>query len=115
MKSIFFSIQNLALNIFGIKMIECIMLIFFILLNKIYEFLTTVKNLIKKLNRENFTCQVKALHIDGWNIEDGVKVSTLNSILKKNNISYYPFDITNKCFDKTDFNYVLCIHFINQV
>ena len=34
----------------------------------------------KKLNRENFISQVKALHIDGWNIEDGVKVSTLNSI-----------------------------------
>ena len=57
-------------------------------------------NLIKKLNRENFISQVKALHIDGWNIEDGVKVSTLNSILKKNNISYYSFEITNKCFDK---------------
>ena len=37
---------------------------------------------------------------DNWKLEDGVRTSTLNAILKTNNVSYYSFDILNKCFDK---------------
>ena len=37
---------------------------------------------------------------DNWKLEEGIRTSTLNAILKKHNISYYSFDIANKCFDK---------------
>ena len=33
---------------------------------------------------------------DNWKLEDGVRTSTLNAILKTNNVSYYSFDILNK-------------------
>ena len=35
-----------------------------------------------------------------WCVADGVRTSTLNRILKKHNVSYYSYDITNECFDK---------------
>jgi hypothetical protein len=35
-----------------------------------------------------------------WHIEDGVRTSTLNQILKQHDISYYTFDVCNNCFDK---------------
>ena len=35
-----------------------------------------------------------------WNIEDGVRTSTLNQILKTHDISYYTYDVCNRCFDK---------------
>ena len=64
--------------------------------------------LLKKLSKDNFIQQCRATEksIDDvetgneWKVEDGVRVATLNTILKKHNISYYCFDITNKCFDK---------------
>jgi len=35
-----------------------------------------------------------------WCVADGVRTETLNRILKKHNVSYYSYDITNECFDK---------------
>jgi len=38
--------------------------------------------LVKQLNRDNFISHIKAVETEGWNIQEGVKVSTLNCILK---------------------------------
>ena len=69
-------------------------------------------HLNKKLSRNNFIKQCYELENgmnknsldqdteDSWKLEDGVRTSTLNAILKTNNVSYYSFDILNKCFDK---------------
>ena len=70
----------------------------------------------KKLSRDNFIKQcyeieTKNCNIDNalnfgldddkqWEIEYGVRTSTLNQILKKHDISYYTFDVCNNCFDK---------------
>ena len=35
-----------------------------------------------------------------WEISQGVRAQTLNSILRANDISYHSFDIMSKCFDK---------------
>ena len=70
----------------------------------------------KKLSRDNFIKQfydveAKRSNIDSalsfglddekhWEIEDGVRTSTVNEILKNHDISYYTFDVCNNCFDK---------------
>ena len=35
-----------------------------------------------------------------WEISQGVRAQTLNSILRANDVSYHSFDIMSKCFDK---------------
>ena len=37
---------------------------------------------------------------DNWSRKDGVRTSTLNRFLLSHNISFYAFDINNKCFQK---------------
>ena len=53
-----------------------------------------------------------------WEISDGVRVSTLNAILKEYDISYYCLNIVDKIFDKyisTNRNYdALCYYALND-
>jgi hypothetical protein len=73
-------------------------------------------NLNKKLSRDNFIKQCHNIEnknrsidndlnygtdeVNQWKIEDGVRTSTLNQILKSHDISYYTYDVCNNCFDK---------------
>ena len=70
----------------------------------------------KKLSRESFIQQCRDVEAttrsvsnglsygldddNEWDIEDVVRTSTLNHILKTHDISYYTFDVCNNCFDK---------------
>ena len=76
------------------------------------------------LKKENFIRQCEEIEgrsdIDGnhnintWSVNDGVRVSTLHEILKKNNISFYAYDIMNQCFEKyisTSRNYPALIYY----
>ena len=73
-----------------------------------------------KLTRDNFIAEVKRTeqienNISDWDVEkEGVRVDTLNRILKKHNISFYCFNILNKCFDKyksTNRHYPLLVYY----
>ena len=58
-----------------------------------------------KLKSDNCIKEVKDIERErslssDWNIENqGVRVSTLNEILRNHNISYYSFDVLGRCFD----------------
>lgn len=71
----------------------------------------------KKLSRDNFIKQCHDIEsksrsvdnalnygidddINEWKIEDGVRTSTLNQVLKNHDISFYTYDVCNNCFDK---------------
>ena len=66
--------------------------------------------LLKRLSRESFIESVCWIEhgldgdvdeaIEKYKIEDGVRASTLNKILKDNDISYISIDIMNNCWDK---------------
>ena len=74
-----------------------------------------------KLTRDNFIKEVKDIErgyensVIDWDVEtNGVRVDTLNKILKKHNISYYCFNVLDKCFDKyksTNRHYPLMVYY----
>ena len=82
-------------------------------------------HLNNNLSRDNFINQCDSIEnanldnldldkVNSWDISQGVRTSTLNTILKKHNISYYVFDILNKCFDKnisTSRNYPVLVYY----
>lgn len=57
------------------------------------------ENLINLIIQEekNYSLDLK---LNDWTIDQGVRARTINTILRKSDISFYAYDITKQCFDK---------------